>query len=93
MSESENAKSQTAADPIILKQIVIWICEPCLNGEGKECHTPGCALWLHRVDLPIRLARPNAAIVAIGMIWTNCTIEQRTRFNAFEMEIALSGER
>ena len=37
---------------IVLKQIVITICEPCLNGEGEECHTPGCALWLHSVDLP-----------------------------------------
>lgn len=45
-------KPKTTA-PIMLKQIVIWICEPCLNGEGSECHTPGCALWLHRVDLPI----------------------------------------
>lgn len=36
-----------------LKRITITICEPCLNGEGEECHSPGCALYLHRVDLPI----------------------------------------
>ncbi len=36
-----------------LKLVTMWICEACLNGEGKECHTPGCALWLHRVDLPV----------------------------------------
>jgi hypothetical protein len=36
-----------------LKTIQIQICQPCLDGEGAECHTPGCALWLHRVDLPI----------------------------------------
>lgn len=36
-----------------LKLIQIRICEPCLKGEGQECHTAGCALWLHRVDLPI----------------------------------------
>lgn len=29
------------------------ICEPCIKGDGSECHTPGCALWLHRVDLPM----------------------------------------
>jgi hypothetical protein len=23
------------------------ICEACLRGEGDECHTPGCVLWLH----------------------------------------------
>jgi hypothetical protein len=39
--------------PTKLKTIEITICEPCLNGEGEECHTPGCALWLHRIDLPI----------------------------------------
>ena len=30
-----------------IKKIEIWLCEACLNGEGKECHTPGCALFLH----------------------------------------------
>ena len=24
------------------------ICEACLRGEGDECHTPGCLLWLCR---------------------------------------------
>lgn len=36
-----------------LKKVEIMICEGCLDGVGEECHTPGCALWLHRVDLPI----------------------------------------
>ena len=36
-----------------VKCVAINICEACLNGVGSECHTPGCALWLHRVDLPI----------------------------------------
>lgn len=36
-----------------LKKIEITICEACLEGRGKECHTPGCALFLHIVDLPI----------------------------------------
>ena len=36
-----------------LHTIEIQICEACLKGEGSECHTPGCALWLHKVDLPI----------------------------------------
>ncbi len=37
---------------IMLKEVVITICQPCLSGEGEECHTPGCALFLHSVDLP-----------------------------------------
>ena len=36
-----------------IKHISIRICEACLNGEGQECHTPGCALFMHSVDLPI----------------------------------------
>lgn len=36
-----------------LKTIKITICEACLKGEGEECHTPGCALFLHSVDIPI----------------------------------------
>jgi hypothetical protein len=36
-----------------LKTIEIMICEACLDGVGEQCHTPGCALWLHNVDLPI----------------------------------------
>lgn len=38
---------------IELKHISIWICQACLDGKGKECHTPGCALYLHTVSLPI----------------------------------------
>jgi hypothetical protein len=37
----------------MLRKIEIIICDDCLKGIGKECHTPGCALYLHRVDLPI----------------------------------------
>ena len=36
-----------------LKLIKIWICEACLRGEGEECHTPGCAFFLHPVGDPI----------------------------------------
>jgi hypothetical protein len=36
-----------------LKKIEIVICEECLEGHGDECHTAGCALWLHIVDIPI----------------------------------------
>lgn len=37
----------------VVRQVLIRICQPCLDGEGSECHTPGCALFLHKVDLPI----------------------------------------
>lgn len=37
---------------MLVKLVAIWLCEACLNGEGQECHTPDCAMFLHRVDLP-----------------------------------------
>lgn len=30
-----------------LKYVKIIICEACLEGMGDECHTPGCAFYLH----------------------------------------------
>ena len=38
---------------IVLKRIEITICSACLDGVGSEYHVPGCALYLHAVDLPI----------------------------------------
>lgn len=28
-------------------QVKIRLCEACLEGKGDECHTPGCALFIH----------------------------------------------
>lgn len=37
-----------------LREVKITLCERCLSGEGGECHTPGCAMWLNRApDLPL----------------------------------------
>lgn len=33
----------------------ITICQGCVDGDGQECHSPGCSLYLHRVDLPIEV--------------------------------------
>jgi hypothetical protein len=39
---------------IQLRRVTLNLCEPCINGEGGECHTPGCALWMHSApDIPI----------------------------------------
>lgn len=45
-------EAREAAEPVV-HNIRIAICQPCLDGIGQECHTPGCALYLHKVDLPI----------------------------------------
>jgi hypothetical protein len=34
--------------------VQLWLCEGCLLGIGKECHTGGCALCWHRApDFPV----------------------------------------
>lgn len=35
-----------------IKRVEMLVCEACLDGVGDECHTPGCAMFMHRVDLP-----------------------------------------
>lgn len=34
-------------------QYVVTLCDPCISGEGECCWTPGCALFMHHVDIPI----------------------------------------
>jgi hypothetical protein len=31
-----------------VRTVQIRLCDACLNGDGGECHTPGCALWLNQ---------------------------------------------
>lgn len=40
------------SDPEELVQIKLWVCRLCLESQGSECHTPGCAFWLHDVPKP-----------------------------------------
>lgn len=29
-----------------LRRVSVKICEPCLDGQPSECHTPGCVFWM-----------------------------------------------
>jgi hypothetical protein len=41
---------------VSLHQVTLTLCSLCLNGEGGQCHTPGCALWLKSApDVPLSL--------------------------------------
>jgi hypothetical protein len=53
--EGTTMKLTTSGDDsnIKVQTVVVSICDACIDGEGQECHTPGCALFLHSVDLPI----------------------------------------
>lgn len=48
-----DAEGNVTDSKIKLFRCTMAICEPCIDGKGRECHTAGCALWLHRVDLPM----------------------------------------
>jgi hypothetical protein len=38
-----------------VRLVQLSLCDPCLDGAGGECHTPGCSLWMHRaLEQPIR---------------------------------------
>jgi hypothetical protein len=38
-----------------VRYVRLWLCDPCLDGAGDECHSPGCALWINRApDIPLR---------------------------------------
>lgn len=41
-----------------LHTVTLTLCEPCINGAGGECHSPGCDLWIHQApDIPILAAQ------------------------------------
>lgn len=37
----------TAAGHYRTHLVQLWLCEACLLGAGRECHTPSCALCWH----------------------------------------------
>jgi hypothetical protein len=44
--------------------VQLQLCDPCIDGEGDECHTPGCSLWLNRPpDIGLR-DNPSVTIAA-----------------------------
>jgi hypothetical protein len=56
-----------------VKEYVISLCQACIDGIPSECHTPGCALWLHRVDLPIH----RDLLTEVEPIWEGFFGEER----------------
>jgi hypothetical protein len=54
-----------AAEPEIPVHLVqLWLCDLCLDGEGDECHTPGCSLWIH--DVPKPALRGSQGVTILG---------------------------
>lgn len=52
-----------SVDGVLLFEVRLTLCGPCLSGEGEECHTPGCDLWFNR---PPRHSLWEHVVPAIG---------------------------
>jgi hypothetical protein len=67
MSDPANTMSsevpipEEATDGYTVHKVTLNLCEACIDGEGEECHTPGCDLFPHAVDIPILPAREQIA--------------------------------
>lgn len=48
---------------IPVRLVQLWLCDPCIDGVGEECHTPGCSLWLNRP--PDRSIRGGVGVTII----------------------------
>lgn len=65
------SETTDSANDYPLHEVALTLCEPCINGVGEECHTPGCDLFLHAVDIPIlaaqaQIPRPEQSEVSGG---------------------------
>jgi len=49
---------------IPVRLVQLWLCDPCIDGNGQECHTPGCSLWLNRP--PSRAIRDGVGVTILA---------------------------
>lgn len=62
-----------------VQPMILNICRRCRAGEGGECHTPGCNLWLNRApDIPLE---------------SDLTRQERIEAGAVELEVPTQGRR
>lgn len=40
------AETPAQADEPVTRIVQVPLCDPCIDGQGQECHTPGCAFFL-----------------------------------------------
>lgn len=48
------AESEVGETDVKMFKVELALCGLCMNGDGGECHSPGCALWINRgPDVPL----------------------------------------
>lgn len=55
----------SAPPEVDLHLVEVVLCAPCMNGEGGECWSPGCALWCN--------TRPDSSL------WDNPAVKRIER--------------
>jgi hypothetical protein len=59
-----------------LHRVVLTLCSACLDGEGDQCHTPGCALIRNRC--PYFSIRDSCDVESIDGVPFDCeTLKRR----------------
>ena len=52
-------KGEPMGNIVLLHEVTLTLCALCIAGEGGECHTPGCALYMSQApDIPIHITPP-----------------------------------
>lgn len=65
-SGTKPAPGDSAGPGIPVRLLQRYLCDPCLDGEGAECHTPGCSLWMH--PAPGRPVRESQGVTILGTL-------------------------
>lgn len=55
---AEGVRRASADDDPEVHLYAVYLCDLCVQGEGGECHTPGCALWINRAPIFSLLGNP-----------------------------------
>lgn len=58
--------SDAESDDYPVRRVTLDLCDACIDGIGEECHTPGCDLYLHSVDIPILAAKDDIQSLRSG---------------------------
>jgi hypothetical protein len=65
MTPGQAPGTEVTRDPEIPVHLVqLRLCDPCLDGVGEQCHTPGCSLWIH--DAPKPAIRGSQGVTILG---------------------------
>lgn len=63
--DTRNTPAEHNADEPKVGWYAVQLCEACIDGIGQCCHTPGCAMIRHPVDIPFN----REELIPIRPVW------------------------